>query len=194
MEKETENYLNKLHPAKQLDKVLKCLYPDTPPIHKALEIVETLKLNRILTKESEVIFILEKLMIDGFATKEVRSEKVTKSFSSVEESIISSGFTYKVETVYYLITFNGRVRIEYEGGYQGMLSQKMEIENQLKISQAQEKQNQIDFQAYQKDNEDKMVTINSRMVTLTMLLVFGTLIAAVYYFDQICKEHHWLWH
>lgn len=133
--------LKNMLPSSQLDKVLECLYPDKPPIHRALEIVEDLKAKDTLCSESEVIFILEKLIKDGFATMEMRNEVTVKGYTSVDDSAIYTKADVRADVAYYLISFEGKVRIQFEGGYSGIL--KSESEEKERIERLEQEQIKI---------------------------------------------------
>lgn len=121
-------------PIQQLDAVLTCLMPKHPTYKTAPEIVdELLKTQGLIATESDVTEILNKLVKDGFASCE--------NFRDRSAGSGDSAFIPIMHKATYRATFEGRVLIDYEGGYFGR--QEEQFSNAARIQKLEDDQRKI---------------------------------------------------
>jgi hypothetical protein len=151
-------------PSEQLDSVLKVLINLEPPGHEVDEVCELTHLGN-----TDAIYVLHKLIKDGFATVE-ESYVIHDNGYIDQERLIRS----------YFITFEGRVLLEQEKGYSGRLQKSLWLESK---EMAIEEEQRISRVA---DGERSVA-----MMRLTILIAIGTTAAALYYLNELCGYYHW---
>jgi hypothetical protein len=90
-----------------------------------------------LTDELEVIVILDKLIYDRFVIREIRAVKTGEG--EITKEYVSG--PYFAEIAHYQITFEGKVRIEQDGGYYTL--HKMASEERNRIERLEIEQRKI---------------------------------------------------
>lgn len=152
-------------PLELLDIVLRYLRnPKGLPIKTLDEI--TNDLNPILNAEqADIYLILNKL---------IKDEYIKDEWVDVREKNLPLGIEKSV--LHYLITFEGKIFLDYPGGY---------------VKQAEE-QNAESIRLEKIESDQK--ASRNQMNVLTAIIAAGTLIAAIYYGVEIYKEFHSFFH
>ena len=153
----------KLKPIEQLDYLLEFLSNNMHAKPK-ISLVDILKYTdyNICDDGAELVQVLNKLIKDGYA-----------DFENVNMGVSALSYP-EVDTYirYFFATFEGKFLISMEGGYQGLhLRQHAESIRLAKL--------------------EKLDRANRNAQTwLTVLIAFGTLVAAVYYGIEVWKFYH----
>jgi hypothetical protein len=165
-----DEQLDKIDPLLLLDTVLECLnegfqfLPCANAAQLCLSMSQKL-MTSVIKNERDVELIVQQLIIDGYATNDIKLlDGIRVNNKPLSESFDSS---------FYFITFKGKVFLQ-KGGYLGQ--ERRRVEEKKKI---------LDQDARILLNEIHQKKSDANLNILTCIIALGTAIAAVYYLIQI---------